>query len=288
MAKSKVGGTRAYIRGRIGSDVYSVGKTAKGARQQVVRSLAEQVSNPRTQSQMFGRMLMSTVMQAVSGLSAIIDHSFDGLPKGQPSISEFIRRNYALVKADATAHPASGNSFGLAKYQEKGAKVGAYNIANGELTLTSGITVGATDVQISPAGGTQTVGALRQTFGVGTDGYLTIVKIGDTTGVSFIRLQIDPSVSDATAITDELLATLFIKEGQGTFTIEDQGGIIAVTGPSGDTKSAYGVIMSDKVDGAWKHNYAVMVASASPEFAADTALPTYPTGAEQFLNGGDL
>ena len=62
MAKSKNGGTRAMIRGRVGSDVYSIGKDGKGARQQVVRSLAEQVANPRTQAQMFNRMIMSTVM----------------------------------------------------------------------------------------------------------------------------------------------------------------------------------------------------------------------------------
>ena len=37
MARSKNGGTRAYIRGRIGSDVYSVGKNSKGYKQQVVR-----------------------------------------------------------------------------------------------------------------------------------------------------------------------------------------------------------------------------------------------------------
>ena len=87
MAKSPVGGSRAMLKGRIGSDVYSVGKDGKGRRQQVVRSLAEQVSNPRTQAQMEGRMIMSTVMQAVAGLSAIIDHSFDGIANGQPSIS---------------------------------------------------------------------------------------------------------------------------------------------------------------------------------------------------------
>ena len=92
MAKSKNGGSRAYIRGRIGSDVYSVGKDGKGQKQQVIRSLAVQVANPRTSNQMFGRMIMSTVMQAVSGLSFIIDHSFDGKVKGQPSISEFIRQ----------------------------------------------------------------------------------------------------------------------------------------------------------------------------------------------------
>ena len=122
MAKSKNGGSRAYIRGRIGSDVYSVGKNGMGEKQQVVRSLAEQVSNPRTSGQMFGRMIMSTTMQAVSALTAIIDHSFDGVPKGQPSISQFIKNNYALIKADAIAHSAASNKFGLNKYQEKGIK----------------------------------------------------------------------------------------------------------------------------------------------------------------------
>ena len=63
MAKSKSGGTRSLIRGRVGSDVYSIGKDGKGQRQQVVRSLAETVANPRSQSQMFNRMVMSTVMQ---------------------------------------------------------------------------------------------------------------------------------------------------------------------------------------------------------------------------------
>lgn len=48
MAKSKSGGTRAYIRGRVGADVYSIGKTANGKKQQVVRSLAETVANPQT------------------------------------------------------------------------------------------------------------------------------------------------------------------------------------------------------------------------------------------------
>ena len=91
MAKSKNGGTRAYIRGRIGSDVYSVGKTSDGKKQQVVRSLAESVANPRTASQMFGRMVMSTVMQAVSGFKPIIDHSLMAYPLASPqSVSLFV------------------------------------------------------------------------------------------------------------------------------------------------------------------------------------------------------
>ena len=131
MAKSKAGGTRTYIRGRVGSDVYSIGRDAKGKKQQVVRSLAESVSNPQTLAQMKGRMIMSTIAQAMAVLRPIIDHSFDGVVGARANISEFVSRNYALIKADVQAHAASGNLFGLNQYQEKGAKQGAYVISDG-------------------------------------------------------------------------------------------------------------------------------------------------------------
>ena len=139
MAKAKSGGTRSFLRGRVGSDVYSIGKDAKGNKQQIVRSLAESVANPQTLAQMRGRMIMSTIMQAVSSMAAIIDHSFDNVPAGQPNVSEFIRRNYALVKADVAAHPASGNEFGLNKYGEKGVKQGAYVVSGGSAANIAGV-----------------------------------------------------------------------------------------------------------------------------------------------------
>ena len=107
------------IRGRVASDVYSIGRDAMGKRQQVVRSLAEVVSNPRTLSQMRSRMIMSTVMQALGALKVIVDHSFDNVSGVQPNLSEFIRRNYALAKADAIAHAGYANTFGMVKYGEK-------------------------------------------------------------------------------------------------------------------------------------------------------------------------
>lgn len=135
MGKSKNGGTRSMLRGRVGSDVYSVGKDSAGKRQQVVRSLAESVANPQTSAQMKGRAIMSTVMQAVSALAQIIDHSFDNVPAGQPNVSEFIRRNYALIKEDVAANPSASNTFGIVKYGEKGAKQGVYVIAAGSAYL---------------------------------------------------------------------------------------------------------------------------------------------------------
>ncbi len=290
MARSKTGGTRAYIRGRVGSDVYSVGKTAKGKKQQVVRSLAETVANPQTTAQMRGRMIMSTIMQAVAAMSTIIDHSFDGLPKGQPSISEFISRNYALIKADVAAHPASGNKFGLNKYQEKGAKGGEYLISSGLIptpaALTSDLAVAGAKIAI-PADNF-TMGGLKAALGMKGGDYITVVAIGLDVPFYYCRFKIKESIADTTAITTENVATLFETEGNVTphITANTTNNYVGL----GTLENAHsqGVIMSVMTANGWEHNDATMTGSGGYDFAADVALPTYPTGSADFLNGGDI
>lgn len=288
MAKSKNGGTRSFIRGRIGSDVYSVGKDGKGARQQVVRSLAEQVANPRSSAQMFGRMVMSTVMQAVSALKPIIDHSFDGVATGQPSISEFIRRNYALVKADAEAHPSAENSFGLVKYQEKGARAGKYIVSNGSVILPSTVSIEGGVMSINLSAGALTVGGLKTALGLSADGYLTAVAVANPDGAVFARVKLTTTLSDDTTITSGNVAGLFTIEGNTSVTVALASNKITFTLAFEGSSFTNGVIVSEKIAGAWQHNQCVLSGETDIQFPANEALPTYPTGAQMFLNGGDL
>ena len=288
MAKSKSGGTRSYIRGRVGADVYSIGKDAKGNKQQVVRSLAETVSNPQTVAQMQGRMIMSTVMQSVSAMSQIIDHSFDNVPNGQPSISEFIRRNYALIKADVAANPSSGNVFGLNEYQEKGEKIGAYVISTGAANLPTAIAIIALGAggTITLTEGAVTVGGLKTATGLGADDYLTLCGY-DANGVfQFVRLRIDQTKADATAITSENVGSVFVIEGTVTPTISLSSNVITVKVATTQKGGAW--IISKKTASGYEHNEAVLTTIATPSYNADTALPTYPIGTARFLNGGDL
>lgn len=288
MAKSKTGGSRAYIRGRIGSDVYSVGKDGKGMRQQVVRSLAEQVSNPRTQSQMFGRMVMSTVMQAVSAMAHIIDHSFDGIATGQPSISEFIRRNYALVKADAVAHPASGNKFDLNDYGLKGMAAGEYVVSNGNAVVPAALSMTGEAFGIALTATTLTVGGLKAALGLTSDGYITLIGVGSFGNVVYDRVKLDTALPDTTAITADNVASLFSHEGNKVITPTLATNTIYFEVEVSGNDNAFGFILSDKADGAWIHSACTLKAQGTFTHYADAVLPTYPTGTEQFLNGGDL
>lgn len=285
MARSKSGGTRSFLRGRVGADVYSIGKDSKGKKQQVVRSLAESVANPQTLAQMRGRMIMSTVMQAVSAMSQIIDHSFDNVSVGQPNVSEFIRRNYAAIKADVSAHPAEGNSFGLAMYGEKGVKQGAYIVSAGSALPATGIVVdgAAKTLSIALSAGA-TIADLRSALGLGANDYFTAVAITADKKFVFVRFHVATALADSTAISAQNIGEVISTEGNISVSLAFASNTITAT--FGAFSANYGIIVSRKENSIYKHNDCVLAAVSDPAYNSDTALPTYPVGTTRFLNGG--
>lgn len=287
MAKSKNGGTRSMIRGRVGSDVYSVGKDGKGKKQQVVRSLAETVANPQTPAQMRGRMIMSTVMQAVSALNPIIDHSFDGYPSGQPSISQFIALNYSLIKADVAANPAGGNSFGLVQYGQKGAAQGAYVVSQGQAAVPAALTINQASGVITIAFGSQalTMANLKSVLGLGSEEYFTLIGIDALGSAEYERFHINTALADDTVIAAGNLSEIFNVEGNIAATLAIDGTNITITQAA--IADCCAVIVTRKTNNGFEHSKAVLGAGTDFDFNADVALPTYPIGANRFLNGGD-
>ena len=287
MAKSKSGGTRSYIRGRVGSDVYSIGKNAKGKKQQVVRSLAETVANPQTIAQMRGRMIMSTIMQAQSALKPIIDHSFDNVVGVQPNLSEFIRRNYALIKADVAANPSSGNAFGLNAYQEKGVKQGAYIISDGKAAVPAAVSLdkAAGVITIALSAGSMTMAGLKAALNFGNEDFLTIVGIDLAGAAEYCRYHVNQSLADDTAISSSNINDVFETEGNATPVVAVAGNAITITLAAIAGSCAF--IVTRKVADGFIHSKATLGAGTDLSWNADAALPTYPVGENKFLNGGD-
>lgn len=83
-----------HARGKVGDLVFS-----RSNGEQVVRARAAIVKNPRTEKQMIQRILLATIGQAYSRMSAITDHSFEGVSKGQPSMSAFMGENLKALRA---------------------------------------------------------------------------------------------------------------------------------------------------------------------------------------------
>lgn len=288
MAKSKSGGTRSMIRGRVGSDVYSVGRDAKGKKQQVVRSLAESVANPQTQSQMRGRMIMSTLAQVIAVLRPIIDHSFDGMVGARANLAQFTSQNYALIKADVASHPSTGNQFGLVAYKEKGAKQGCYVISDGQAVIPAALVLTKANgiITITMASDDVTIGGLKAALGMTSEEYFTLVGLKTNGEAAYERFRVNPTLADETAIAAGNIGDVFAIEGNATASIAVADNVITITLASVAGDCA--VIVSKKYNGNYIHNKAVLGDGSNFAAPADTALPTYPVGAENYLNGGDI
>lgn len=288
MAKSKSGGTRSMIRGRVGSDVYSVGRDAKGKKQQIVRSLAETVSNPRTQSQMRGRMIMATIAQALAVLRPIVDHSFDNVTGSRANLAEFTSRNYALIKADIAANPNSGNKFGLVLYNERGAKRGQFIIADGQANVPNALTLTKDSglLTITLAADGLTIGGLKSVLGMTSEEYFTLVGLDVNGQALYERFRINPSMSASTVISADNLANVFATEGNAVAAVSLSGNTISILLEAVATCCA--VIVSKKANGKYIHNEATLGGGTNFENTANIALPTYPVGQQDYLNGGDI
>lgn len=288
MAKSKSGGTRTYIRGRVGSDVYSIGRDAKGKKQQVVRSLAESVSNPQTQAQMRGRMIMSTVAQAAAALRPIVDHSFDNVVGSRANLSEFTSRNYARIKSDVASHPSVNNKFGLVLYGEKGAKQGAYIISDGQAALPTALAITKADgaLAITLPADNLTIGGLKSALGMTTDEFFTLVGLSQAGAALYERFRVNPNLSADTEIATSNINDVFAIEGNAVAVIAIASNVITITQAA--IAGCCSVIISKKVAGGYIHNKATLGAGEGFANPADVALPTYPVGAQNYLNGGDI
>lgn len=288
MGKSKSGGTRTFIRGRVGSDVYSVGRDAKGKKQQVVRSIAESVANPQTQSQMRGRMIMSTIAQALAVLRPIVDHAFDNVVGARANLAEFTSRNYALIKADVSAHPSTGNKFGLNAYQEKGAKQGCYIVADGQAVIPASLVLTKADgiIVITLPVDNVTIGGLKSALGMTSEEYFTLVGLQSNGYAAYERFRVNPTLAAETAISAANIADVFAVEGNATASITVADNVITITLAS--VAGCCAVIVSKKANGKYIHNEAVLGDGSNFAAPSDTALPTYPVGAQNYLNGGDI
>lgn len=295
MAKSKSGGTRSYIRGRVGADVYSIGKTASGSKQQVVRSLAESVANPQTLSQMVQRMLMTTVSEACKVLKPIIDHSFDGVPDGQPAISEFMKRNLPLLKAFYENGAESGYQYALNEYQERAGLCGAYVVSSGKKRFPVGagnswqIVPGTGDamieceVKVPVVDNKQTFGEFAKRWPLGRDGYLTLVGI-EATGEHksrfvYYQLKLRSDVADDYVMSSwnaeteertfkcniedvfevETNMNLFAYMYSAAYNPGDEGSLGPKFDGNQDTQAqggCYALIGSWKTKAGWEHNTA--------------------------------
>lgn len=280
-----------HARGKVGSLVFS-----RSNGQQIVRARAEQVKNPQTDAQMIQRILLNTIAQAYSKMSAIVDHSFEGVPAGQKSMSLFMKRNLdALRNKLAEVGDLNASEPNVSPINSNILAVNDYEIAKGSLPECTPREVSGTGAFTGITANTYK--AVIDKYGLQRGDQLTFIIIDENArGIAsfkYARVILDPRNQDGTeaAMTTEFLNAGAINlpnpknENNGIlFTIEDNEFYFH----SADLCLGGAMIASrQKEDGTWLRSNSTLLASldgGTTEWNMQQALDDFKAGQLQVIN----
>lgn len=272
-----------HARGKVGSLVFS---RADG--KQIVRSRAEVVKNPRTESQMVQRIMLNTIAQAYSKMKAITDHSFQGIAEGQQSMSFFMQRNLNNLRTQVAAKRADNNTFDdiyeFSPLKSNFFAVNNYEIAKGTLPEIV-VEKNASDLTMSIALSINTYDAFMMDYNLKRGDQITFVAITNTYGTqrdfTFARVILDPHKDNG----DEAeMSSVFAQNNTVHYASDrNEGEFRALSWADGKLTFGFGkattailgaaVIVSRKnADGTWLRSNATLVQNS------DSADMTYSLG----------
>lgn len=261
-----------HARGKVGSLVFS-----RNNGKQIVRAKAEVVANPQTDAQMIQRIFLNTIAQAYSNMSAIVDHSFEGVKKGQPSMSFFMQKNLKNLRERVSAQLAAGASreeiFSFTPIGTAILVPNNYLISKGTLPKVAVLDDNA-DASMKVTLSANTYAAMLADYGLERGDQLTFMAItgnsADDAAVSFCRVILDPRNADGTAAD---LSSALVADGAINLPSErNEGTFVTLTYADGHLSFGFGstymlasaVIVSRKAnDGTWKRSTAYMTANES-------------------------
>lgn len=260
-------------RGKVGSLVFS---RANG--QQIVRSRAEVVSNPQTEKQMMQRIIMNTIAQAYSQMSAITDHSFEGVKAGQKSMSYFMGKNIALLRTRVMQEIQSGSFLyeikAFSPLKTNIFAVNDYVIAKGTLPKVT-VKDNSDDATLAIDLSANTYQAVIDQLGLLRGDQLTFVGIvaddRDDAKFAFARVILDPVDANGEALplttvfaTDNAVVSPNPRNEGGFATLAFDTNKLEFGFAGGDYLMAGAIIVSrQKADGTWLRSNATLKANES-------------------------
>ena len=273
-----------HARGKVGDLVFS---RVNG--KQVTRARAAVVKNPQTEAQMIQRILLNTVAQAYSKMSAITDHSFEGVAAGQPSMAYFMRRNLGLLRTtlaeigdfDAAAPMTSPiGTNGLAS--------NTYVISKGQLAeIIPTVSTGGISIALSA----NTYEAVLAATGLQRGDQLTIITVSGSEYTdqkfNYSRIILSPIEADG---SEAPLSTAFLENGAivkpnprnentgHTYSFDDGEFLTTVAAQVVNMAAAIG--SRQKTDGTWLRSNAALILAegASIGYTMQASLDLFAAG----------
>ena len=274
-----------HARGKVGSLVFS---RANG--QQIVRARAEQVKNPQTDAQVIQRIFLNTIAQAYSRMAAIVDHSFEGVKKGQDSMSYFMKKNLDAIRAKvAAAGDLNTQQVFVTPIGESYLATNDYVVSKGSLPVVNPALVQDSGIELLVSTGTYK--DLLDIYHLQRGDQMTfcLIQLNEVGATSFVygRLILDPRNEDGTEapMTTSLLADGAInKPNPKTEMIGLNLSVASQTFRIGAPDSTIGgcvIVSRKKDDGTWLRSNSSMVLTENNPIGMSVA-----AALTQFRTGG--
>lgn len=262
---------------------------------QITKDRVYDVKNPRTESQMRQRMLMTTVGAAYKMLKSIADHSFEGYSSGMQCMRQFNSRNLNRFKQAAAAK----GSVAFNEYKDGDINPLPFILASGSLPGFTFKFDAESNLEIvgeKENADFATAEGIYAALGVQRNDLITFCTVigegGSTNGVytykadrfNIVRLYCDKSG----AVTKPADAfTISTNNDQASIAMSTAANAITIKTGKADFGA---VIQSRKNDSGWLRSDAVMIVDETVISGVKTAnqLATYPVGTELILNNGPM
>ena len=100
MARSRVGGSKGLLSGKVGDVIYSITRNADGSFRQMIGANPESRFNPNTDAQACARMTMGMIERAMFTYRDFMGTGFEGVDPGTNSVSKFSEVNYNEIREE--------------------------------------------------------------------------------------------------------------------------------------------------------------------------------------------
>lgn len=262
---------------------------------QITKDRVYDVKNPRTESQMRQRMLMTTVGAAYKMLKSIADHSFEGYSSGMQCMRQFNSRNLNRFKQAAAAK----GSVAFNEYKDGDINPLPFILASGSLSGFSYKFDDTSNLQIvgeKENADFTTAEGIYSALGVQRNDlitFCTVIGEGSTSNsvysyvaerFNIVRLYCDKSGAVSKPADAFTIST---NNDQAVITMSTAANAITIKTGAADFGA---VIQSRKNDSGWLRSDAVMIVNEDVISGVKTAnqLATYPVGTELILNNGPM
>ena len=262
---------------------------------QITKDRVYDVKNPRTESQMRQRMLMTTIGAAFKTLKSIADHSFEGYSSGMQCMRQFNSRNLNRFKQAAAAK----GSVAFNKYKDGDINPLPFILASGSLPGFSFKFDATSNLEIvgeKEGADFTTAEGIYAALGVQRNDLITFCTvIGEGTTLNGVysykaeRFNIVRLYCDKSGAVSKPADAFTISTNNDQASVSMSTTANAITIKTGEADFG-AVIQSRKNDSGWLRSDAVMIVNDTVIADVKTAnqLATYPVGTELILNNGPM